>query len=326
MRVHHLTLEAVGPFAGRHEVDLDQLSAGGLFLLEGPTGSGKSTLIDAITFGLYGTLGSPARDDRLPSAHAPGAEPVIEVVLSTGAGIYRVRRTPAFQRPKRRGEGTTRQNATARLWRLESVSDPVGEPLAATTQEVGAEVRRIVRLDRSQFSQTVVLPQGRFSTFLRAKPDERAAVLQDVFGTEVYQRVQDQLVAMARQARGDLEAARREVTGCVGNLGALLPEEDESVAALEQGAAALDAAALEEVASAVVARAEGEHAAAQARREEARTAERAAQQALDAERDLARRVRRRRDLLAEQELLAAREEAVAARGAELAAARRAAVA
>ncbi|PYF99346.1 exonuclease SbcC [Georgenia satyanarayanai] len=326
MRIHHLSLEAVGPFAGHHEVDLDQLSAGGLFLLEGPTGSGKSTLIDAITFGLYGTLGSPARDDRLPSAHAPGAEPVIEVVFSTGAGIYRVRRTPAFQRPKRRGEGTTRQNATARLWRLESVSDPSGEPLATTTQEVGTEVRRIVRLDRDQFSQTVVLPQGRFSTFLRAKPDERAAVLQDVFGTEVYQRVQDQLVAMARQARGELESVRRDVTGCVGNLGSLLPAEDEAVAALEHAAAELDPAALTEVASAVVARAEGEHEAAQQQREEARAAERAAQQVLDAERDLAQRVRRRRELLAEQELLAQRSVAVAARGAELAAGRRAAVA
>ncbi|WP_413450969.1 SMC family ATPase [Georgenia phoenicis] len=326
MRIHHLALEAVGPFAGRHEVDLDQLSAGGLFLLEGPTGSGKSTLIDAITFGLYGTLGSPARDDRLPSAHAPGTEPVIEVVFSTGAGIYRVRRTPAFQRPKRRGEGTTRQNATAKLWRLESVSDLAGEPLAATTQEVGTEVRRIVRLDRSQFSQTVVLPQGRFSTFLRAKPDERAAVLQDVFGTEVYQRVQEQLVAMAREARRELEAAHRAVTGCVGNLVALLPEEDDSLATLEQAAAELDAAALEEAASAVVARAESEHAAAESRREEARAAERAAQEALDAERDLAQRVSRRRELLAEQELLAQREEAVAARSEELAAARRAAVA
>src|SRR5690625_7691663 len=71
MRIHHLAIEAIGPFPGRHEADIDELSAGGLFLLEGPTGSGKSTLIDAITFGLFGSLGSPERDDRLPSAHAP---------------------------------------------------------------------------------------------------------------------------------------------------------------------------------------------------------------------------------------------------------------
>ena len=86
MRIHHLAIEAIGPFPERHEIDIDQLSAGGLFLLEGPTGAGKSTLIDAITFALYGGLGSPARDDRLPSAHAAGTEPVVEVVRPRGAG------------------------------------------------------------------------------------------------------------------------------------------------------------------------------------------------------------------------------------------------
>lgn len=326
MRIHHLTLEAVGPFAGRHEIDFDELSAGGLFLLEGPTGAGKSTLIDAITFGLYGSLGSPARDDRLPSAHAPGTEPVIEVVFSTGAGIYRVRRTPAYERPKLRGDGMRRQNATARLWRLESVTDEGGEPLATTTQEVGTEVRRIVRLDRTQFSQTVVLPQGRFSTFLRAKPDERAQVLRDVFGTEIYQRFQDELTELARQARRDVAAARQEVATAVSTFAALLPEDDPTAAALTDAAEELDATVLEGRTAQVVARAEAELAAAEARREQAQAAERAAQEALDAERDLEQRVARRRALLAERAALAEREPAVAALREQLAAARRAAVA
>ncbi len=326
MRLHHLTVEAVGPFAGRHEIDLDELSAGGLFLLEGPTGSGKSTLIDALTFGLYGTLGSPARDDRLPSAHAPGREPVIELVFSTGAGIFRVRRTPAFERPKRRGEGTTRQNATAKLWRLEEVSDPGGEPLATTTQEVGTEVRRIVRLDRVQFSQTVVLPQGRFSTFLRARPDERAAVLQDVFGTEIYQRVQDQLTELARQARRTLDSARREMATAVASFTTLLPEDDAHTTDLTRAAEELDAETVEDLTAAVLARAEAETAAADSRRQDALAAERAAQESLDAERRLEQRVLRRRSLLAEQEALAERAAGVAECRAQLADARRAAVA
>ena len=325
MRIHHLALEAVGPFAGRHEIDLDQLSAGGLFLLEGPTGAGKSTLIDAIVFGLYGTLGSQ-QDERLPSAHAPGVEPVVEVVFSTGAGIYRVRRTPAFLRPKRRGDGVVKQNATARLVRLQSPTDEAGEAVASTTQEVGAEVLRIVGLSRVQFSQTVVLPQGRFATFLRAKPDERAAVLQDVFGTEVYQRLQEELTAMARRARQDVEAARQEVTTAAAALTSLLPEGDETAAELTRAAAELDSPALDEAATAAVTRAADELAEAERRQTLAREAERAAQLALDAERELEQRVARRAALLAEQTALTEREAAVAARRAELAAARRAAVA
>ncbi|WP_324652611.1 SMC family ATPase [Georgenia sp. H159] len=324
MRIHRLALEAVGPFAERHEVDIDQLSAGGLFLLEGPTGAGKSTLIDAITFGLYGTLGSPARDDRLPSAHARGVEPVIEVVFSTGAGVFRVRRTPAFQRPKRRGEGTTKQNATARLWRLESATDEGGEPLATSAQEVGTEIRHIVGLDRVQFTQTVVLPQGRFATFLRAKPDERAVVLQDVFGTAIYQQVQDRLTEMARAARRAVADACQEVTTAVATFTSLLPEEDPAVPTLRQAAEELDAATLEEVTASILARAAEEERTAEASKEEARAAERAAQAVLDAQRDLEQRVRRRRSLLAEQATLAEREAAVAARREELTAARRAA--
>ncbi|HLT82638.1 MAG TPA: SMC family ATPase [Phototrophicaceae bacterium] len=326
MRIHRLTVEAVGPFPDRHEVDLDHLSAGGLFLLEGPTGAGKSTLIDAITFGLYGTLGSPARDDRLPSAHAPGAEPVVEVLFSTGEGIFKVRRTPAYARPKRRGEGTTRQNATAKLWRLASLDDDGGQPLAATTQEVGTEVRRIVRLDRVQFSQTVVLPQGRFSTFLRAKPDERAAVLQDVFGTEIYQRVQDQLAEMARAARREIDAARTDVVTAVASFTGLLTEEDPAAAELTRAAEDLDAAVLREVTARVLAAGEAAHADAAARREAARAAERAAREAFDAERELERRVRLRERLLREQAALAEREAEVVTLREELAAARRAAVA
>src|SRR5690606_16537561 len=76
MRLHRLTLQAIGPFAERHEVDLDELSVSGLFLLDGPTGSGKSTLIDAVVFALYGTLAGGVSEDRLHSDHAaPGVEP-----------------------------------------------------------------------------------------------------------------------------------------------------------------------------------------------------------------------------------------------------------
>src|SRR5690606_18417244 len=165
-----------------------------------------------------------------------------------------------------------------------------------------------------------------FSTFLRARPDERAAVLQDVFGTEVYQRVQEQLVEMARAARRELGAAQQEVTTCVASLTSLLGEDDPTVATLEQAAADLDPVALGEAAAAVVARAEAALVSAERLRDQARAAERAAQAEVDAQRDLAQRVGRRRALLAEEETLQQREASVAAHRAQVAAAHRAAVA
>ena len=129
MHLRRLALQAVGPFAGRHTIDLAELGASGLFLLEGPTGAGKSTLIDAIVFALYGKVASDeASDDRLRSAHAAGdVESVVDLVLEVPSGVFRIRRTPQYERPKRRGEGTTTQQASAKLWRL-----PADVPSAAT--------------------------------------------------------------------------------------------------------------------------------------------------------------------------------------------------
>ena len=120
MHLRTLTLQAIGPFAGEHTVDFDALGQAGLFLLEGPTGSGKSTLIDAVVFALYGKVASSeASEDRLRSAYAPDdVESVVDLVFEVPSGIYRVRRTPVYQRAKRRGSGTTTANASVKAWRL----------------------------------------------------------------------------------------------------------------------------------------------------------------------------------------------------------------
>ncbi|MEO7588744.1 MAG: SMC family ATPase [Arachnia sp.] len=323
MRIHRLRIEAIGPFPGSHDVDFDQLSAGGLFLLEGPTGAGKSTLIDAITYGLYGTLGK-ALDARLPSAHAPLAEPVIEVVFSTSAGIHKARRTPPYDRPKKRGGGVTPQNASARLWRLATVDDPIGEPLASGAQEVGAEIQRLLHLSRDQFMQTVVLPQGRFSTFLRAKPDERAEVLRDVFGTGIYQQVQDQLQDMARVARRTVTAAQGEVAAAVRAFVVLLDDEDPVGPALAEAGATLDADTLTSLADRAVAARRVELQEAVEALGTATTAEHAARTLLDSQKDLERNLGRRASLLAEQSALTEVGEAVAEDRERLALAQRAA--
>ncbi|KTR25069.1 AAA family ATPase [Curtobacterium citreum] len=213
MYLHRLELRAIGPYPDTVVIDFAALAASGVFLLEGPTGSGKSTIIDAVVFALYGGLaGESATSDRLHSQHAdPATEPFVELVFETGAGLFRVRRTPQYDRPKQRGTGTVRQQASAQLFRLAHPADPAGEPVSSRIPEIGLEVTRIVGLDRAQFLQTVVLPQGEFARFLRSPGEERRKLLQSLFGTQVYDRTADELAARRRAVLAEVEGAESRV-------------------------------------------------------------------------------------------------------------------
>lgn len=310
MHLHRMTLQAVGPFPGRHTIDFAALSASGLFLLEGPTGSGKSTVIDAIVFALYGKVASAdASEDRMRSDHAaPGDDTFVDLVFETGSGIYRVLRTPRYERPKQRGAGTTTQQATIKLWRLTSPDAPEdGELLSTRLDEAGLELARAVGLDREQFVQTVVLPQGEFASFLRAKPEDRRRVLERVFGTEVYERLEKRLAAMRAEAGRGLDAARGEVGRAVAGFVAAARCADDDAAALREAAAGdVDVSALTASVEALAGAAAVE--ATEAERVAARAAERCAvtERARDAARATVTAVEHRDSLLAERARLAAR--------------------
>lgn len=114
MRLHRLELQGIGPFASQFTIDFDRLSVAGIYLLDGPTGSGKSTIIDAITWALYGSVagGEDSTSDRIRSTHAdPKRESYVDLVFSVNAGIFRVRRTPSWTKEETRIPPTSRQNS-----------------------------------------------------------------------------------------------------------------------------------------------------------------------------------------------------------------------
>ena len=125
MQVLRLEFAGIGPFTSQHVIDFRALGEGGLFLLEGPTGSGKTTIIDALVFALYGDVaGVDSSKARLVSTQLPaGVEPFVDATIETGRGLLRVRRVPQHERRKTRGTGTTVGKAAIKLWRLASPDD-----------------------------------------------------------------------------------------------------------------------------------------------------------------------------------------------------------
>ncbi|MBW8729697.1 MAG: SMC family ATPase, partial [Terrabacter sp.] len=214
MQLHHLSMTAIGPYAGTEVIDFTTVGRAGLFLLEGPTGSGKSTIIDAITFALYGKVAQASADvERIHSHHAdPRTVPVVVLVFETQSGLYRVQRTPRFERPKSRGDGTTVQQPTIKLWRLQTPDDlEGGELLSTNIGDCDDEITRAVGLTRDQFVQTVILPQGEFATFLRARSEDKGKLLEKVFGTAFFRRVQDEIVEAGRAAQAVRQSAVDEI-------------------------------------------------------------------------------------------------------------------
>jgi exonuclease SbcC len=192
MRLERLRFAALGPYAGEHLIDFEMLGGSGLFIIEGPTGAGKSTILDAIVFALYSDVAGEGSDkQRLRSGFAdPVAESFAEVEFSSSSGRYRVRRTPEFTRPRKRGEGADVDVAsTIQVWR--STGEHGWELVSGRHREAEIEIVRAVGLDKGQFLQTVVLPQGEFARFLRAKSAERQAILEQVFATSVFAKLQE---------------------------------------------------------------------------------------------------------------------------------------
>ncbi len=243
MRLQRLQMTALGPFRDFTELDLSRFGESGLFLIEGPTGAGKSTILDAISFALYGkTAQAAASIERLKSHHSPlGTEPVVELVFETQSGRYRIRRTAPYERAKKRGTGTLPVRMTVALYRLTDPDDlDGGELISNNLGDAEDEITRAVGLSHGQFVQTVLLPQGEFANFLSARTEAKRDLLQKLFGTEILQRTQANLVegrqlALRRRA-GSVEGVRAAVNAFAGVTAMADRTVAELIAAAERGA------------------------------------------------------------------------------------------
>jgi exonuclease SbcC len=211
MKPLFLALEAFGPYAGRQELDFADLRGQDFFLIHGPTGAGKTSLLDGISYALYGVTSGGLREARDLRSHfaAPGTPTRVTFDFALGDRAFRVERMPEQLVPKasaKRGkgeEGFKKQTHAARLWELKD-----GEALPLTggkTSEVDAKVAQLMGFKAFQFRQVVLLPQGRFQEFMLSGSDDRQAILQALFQTGRYARITELL---AEEERTLKEAGR----------------------------------------------------------------------------------------------------------------------
>ncbi|MFF9092673.1 AAA family ATPase [Streptomyces sp. NPDC014802] len=274
MRLHRLDITAFGPFGGEQSVDFDALSAAGLFLLHGPTGAGKTSVLDAVCYALYGAVPGARQGMTLRSDHAdPRTRTQVTLDLTVAGRRLEITRQPPWERPKLRGKGTTTDKAQTWLREYDAAAG-AWRDLSRSHQEIGEEISRLLGMSREQFCQVVLLPQGDFARFLRADAEARGRLLGRLFDTQrfadVEKRLADRRRATEAQVReGDaalLADAHRmqQAAGDAMELPELAPGEPGLADAVLAAAAVARATAREQltVAHCRLAAAESAHAAA----------------------------------------------------------------
>ncbi|WP_433954621.1 AAA family ATPase [Janibacter indicus] len=305
MRLHRLRASAFGPFAGTIELDLETIGASGLYLIHGPTGSGKTSLLDAICFALYAGVPGDRQSTSLRSQHAAADVPTeVELELTLGERRLRVVRHPAHERPKRRGSGTTTEPAGVRLEERRAAG---WHTVSTRIDETAQVLDDLLGMGLEQFRRVVMLPQGDFAAFLRATDEQRREVLERLFDISDYAGVEEELVRRRQSAEATLKQSRAQLSSHVTHLVDVLSAVEEELPEPDAAWADLDAMRLPEALSAVGEAFERVVAEAMTRVDQADTAAGAAREALDAERrciDLRRRGAAARSQVADLEAVA----------------------
>ncbi len=214
MRPLRLTLSAFGPYAAETTLDLEKLGKGGLYLITGDTGAGKTTIFDAITYALYDHSSSGIREgSMLRCKYADDKTPTfVELEFEVHGVRYTVRRNPEYQRPKARGEGMTTEKADATL------TYPDDRPPVTKAKDVTAAVQEIIGLDYNQFSQIVLIAQGQFTKLLNASTEERSRIFRKLFRTQRYAQLQERLQSEASALNQQRTAQNAKLDSLLGGL------------------------------------------------------------------------------------------------------------
>lgn len=198
-----LSMQAFGAYADAQIIDFTLLEDKNFFLIHGPTGSGKTTILDAISFALYGSASGDLRESKsLRSDYAPAEEKTeVGFTFTNGEFTYEVLRSPEQELKKQRGEGTRKVPASAALFKI--LADGTKEPLANKSDEVTKKIIEIIGFKAEQFRQIVLLPQGEFRRFLIAESKDRKAILETIFKTELYRRLEGSLAERSKKIDTD---------------------------------------------------------------------------------------------------------------------------
>ena len=203
-----VSMQAFGPFAGRQIIDFRELGSKTFFLIHGPTGSGKTSILDGICFALFGDCSGGEREGRQMRSHHADSSTLTEVSFDFALGPerYRVRRVPEQMRKAIHGGGEVKQVQKAELWRIDVVDGKENEqPLTSGWTKVTEAIVGLLGFESQQFRQVIMLPQGKFFEFLKSNSQEREKILQALFGTEIYKRIEEALKLSANTVSREAE-------------------------------------------------------------------------------------------------------------------------
>ncbi len=202
-----LEMEAFGPYSAVQEIDFRELKDANMFLIHGSTGGGKTTILDAICYALYGETSGKERDPDSMRSHFAKDDQLTQVkfTFSVGQNNYYVHRIPGQKRPKKVGEGFTDQKPDG--WLYKGI-DEDGDLLASGVSGVKDKIIEIIGFDSDQFRQVIIIPQGQFRKLLVAKSEERQKILGEIFQTRKYRQVEDKIRDEERALKNDVASIK----------------------------------------------------------------------------------------------------------------------